>query len=75
VAILSGLGLFSFIINLIEYSEGLGITLLFLLFLVSIIVVTLIKMYAYIGDYEIFRKTKTQTALEELLDAPKGYYG
>jgi hypothetical protein len=31
-------------------------------------------MYAYIGDYKVFRETKTQKALEDLLDAQKGYY-
>ena len=35
----------------------------------------LIKMYAYIGDYKVFKETKTQQALEDLLDAQKGYYG
>ena len=40
----------------------------------GICVFLLIKMYAYIGDYKVFRKTKTQKALEDLLDAQKGYY-
>ena len=34
----------------------------------------LLKMYAYIRHYKIFRNTKTQQALEDLLDAQKGYY-
>ena len=37
--------------------------------------VFLIKMYIYIGDYKIFRETKTQQALENLLVAQKSYYG
>lgn len=47
---------------------------LYALILGAIISFGLIKIYAYIGDYKVFRETKTQQALEDLLDAQKGYY-
>ena len=45
-----------------------------LILVATILVFLIIKMYAYIGDYKLFRKTKTQKALEDLLDAQKGFY-
>lgn len=48
---------------------------IYALILGTILSFVLIKMYAYIGDYKVFRETKTQQALEDLLDAQKGYYG
>jgi uncharacterized membrane-anchored protein len=60
---------------LANFSESGAIGIVALIFIGAIFGVLLIKMYAYIGDYKVFRKTKTQQALEDLLDAQKGYYG
>ena len=56
-------------------SKWIGAFLVLLLLMGGVFAFWLTKMYAYIGDYKIFRKTKTQQALEDLLDAQKGYYG
>ncbi|GHT32700.1 hypothetical protein FACS189434_05100 [Bacteroidia bacterium] len=64
------------LISVLLLNESNGMGKFITLILVGVIVgFLLIKMYAYIGDYKIFRETKTQQALEDLLDAQKGYYG
>jgi uncharacterized membrane protein YwaF len=45
------------------------------LFMVVLLGVTIIKIYAYLGDYKIFIKHKNQNALDDLLDAQRGFYG
>ena len=60
---------------LVNDGKGKGSQILTLLFGDVVVVFLLIKMYAYIGNYKKFRKSGTQQALEDLLDAQKGYYG
>jgi len=76
VAILMAIQLSSMLlINNNVSGIGIGSNIFATLIVGGIIAFLLIKMYAYIGDYKIFRETKTQQALEDLLDAQKGYYG
>jgi uncharacterized membrane protein (DUF485 family) len=49
--------------------------LLSILFMVVLLVVTIIKIYAYLGDYKIFIKHKSENTLDDLLDAQRGFYG
>jgi len=66
------LALISALVNFSKSSVVGGIVIL--IFMGAIFGVLLIKMYTYIGDYKIFKETKTQQALEDLLGAQKGYY-
>jgi len=66
---------FALISTLVNFSKSGAGGIVALIFIGAIFGVLLIKMYAYIGDYKIFRETKTQQALEDLLEAQKGYYG
>lgn len=68
-------GVLALISSLANFNRGEASGIVMLLFIGMIFVFLLIKMYAYIGDYKIFRETKSQQALEDLLDAQKGYYG
>ena len=54
---------------------GMGGSLIGPLFVWCILGFLLTKMYAYIAAYKVFRATKTQQALENLLKLQKGYYG
>ena len=74
VVVISVLSLIKNIVDFTKY--GINVVGVFGLILMGLIFgFLLIKMYAYIGDYKIFRETKTQQTLEDLLDAQKGYYG
>jgi uncharacterized membrane protein len=53
------------------YGSGIFPTL----FMVVFLGVTIIKIYAYLGDYKIFIKHKNQNALDDLLAAQRGFYG
>jgi predicted RND superfamily exporter protein len=59
----------------VNFSKNAIAGIVVFIFVVLILGALLIKMYAYIGDYKKFKETKTQKALEDLLDAQKGYYG
>jgi hypothetical protein len=58
----------------LEYGGGTTL-LLVTLFTLATLGMTLVKTYAYIGDYRIFITSKSPNAWEDMLDAQKGFYG
>ena len=69
----SALSMISGFVSISKANAGAsGIVALILMSLFFVFL--LIKMYAYSDVYKIFRETQTQKALEDVLDAQKGFY-